>query len=190
VPDGLGMMFQTPTLLNWRTAEANVLLPLEIMHGKRAARKSVDRARELLALAGLKGFEAKYPSELSGGMKQRVAICRMLVADPDILLLDEPFGALDEITREQMDLELSRIFESSQKAAVCITHNIQEAVLLADRIVVMSSRPGVVSGVLDVDLERPRTLETLRSPRFAELTWQTRELLNGPRHAETSTPAS
>jgi NitT/TauT family transport system ATP-binding protein len=171
------MMFQSPVLLDWRTARANVLLPLEIAGGRGAVRAARERADELLELVGLGGFEDRYPWELSGGMQQRVAICRMLIADPEVLLLDEPFGALDELTREHMNVELERIFSSSPKAALFVTHNIGEAVFLADRAVVMTPRPGRIAGIVDVPFGRPRDIEMTTGQDFQELVREVRGLL-------------
>lgn len=177
-PMEVGMMLQDAVLLEWRTAKENVLLPVEIAGGRRAVKSAEERARDLLDLVGLAGFEDKYPHELSGGMQQRVAICRMLIADPEVLLLDEPFGALDEITREHMNVELERIFDAQAKAALFVTHNIQEAVFLSDQVVVMTERPGRVAGVVEVDLPRPRDPDLVTSAEFQELVRQTRGLLN------------
>jgi NitT/TauT family transport system ATP-binding protein len=176
-PPEVGMMFQNPVLLDWRTARANVLLPLEIAGGRSAVRAARDRADELLELVGLGGFEDRYPWELSGGMQQRVAICRMLIADPEVLLLDEPFGALDELTREHMNVELERIFSSSPKAALFVTHNIGEAVFLSDRAVVMTPRPGRIAGIVDVPFGRPRDIEMTTGQEFQELVREVRGLL-------------
>jgi NitT/TauT family transport system ATP-binding protein len=172
------MMFQTPVLLEWRTARENVLLPIDVHGGRRAARAAAARAQELLEMVGLAGFEDRYPHELSGGMQQRVAICRMLIADPEVLLLDEPFGALDELTREHMDTELARVVGSTGKAALLVTHNIQEAVFMADRVCVMTPRPGRIAGVVAVDLPRPRTLDALTSEPFQRLCRQVRTILD------------
>jgi NitT/TauT family transport system ATP-binding protein len=177
-PREIGMMLQDAVLLDWRTAVENVLLPVEIGGGRRAVRKAIPRAHDLLAVVGLTGFENTYPDELSGGMQQRVAICRMLIADPEVLLLDEPFGALDEITREYMNVELERIFHAQGKAALFVTHNIQESVFLSDRVVVMTERPGRISGVVEVDLPRPRDPDVVTTPEFQELVRQTRAYLN------------
>jgi NitT/TauT family transport system ATP-binding protein len=176
-PREVGMMFQSPVLLDWRTARANVLLPLEIAGGRAAVRAARERADELLELVGLGGFEDRYPWELSGGMQQRVAICRMLIADPEVLLLDEPFGALDELTREHMNVELERIFSSSPKAALFVTHNIGEAVFLADRAVVMTPRPGRIAGIVEVPFGRPRDIEMTTGQEFQELVREVRGLL-------------
>jgi NitT/TauT family transport system ATP-binding protein len=176
-PAAVGMMFQNPVLLDWRTARANVLLPLDVHGGRRAARQAEARADNLLRLVGLAGFEQRYPAELSGGMQQRVAICRMLIAEPAVLLLDEPFGALDELTREHLNVELERIVSSTGKTALLVTHNIQESVFLSDRVVVMTERPGRVAGVVPVDRPRPRTLAEVTSPEFQRLVGQVRALL-------------
>jgi NitT/TauT family transport system ATP-binding protein len=183
-PPEIGMMFQRPVLLDWRTARENVLLPIEAQSGRRAARRSAGQADELLSMVGLSGFEARYPSELSGGMQQRVAICRMLIADPEVLLLDEPFGALDELTRERMNVELASIVSSQRKAAVLVTHNVSEAVLLADRVVVMTPRPGCIAGIVDVPVERPRSLDLLTSERFQRLVREVRDVLEEGYHGE------
>ena len=177
-PHQVGMMFQSPVLLDWRTARANVLLPVEVEGGRSAVRAAEGRAEELLRLVGLDGFEGSYPWQLSGGMQQRVAICRMLIADPEVLLLDEPFGALDELTREHMNVQLERIVAGSGRAAIFVTHNISEAVFLSTRVVVMSARPGRITAVVPIDLPQPRTFETREEPRFFELVTQVRELLH------------
>jgi NitT/TauT family transport system ATP-binding protein len=176
-PPEIGMMFQRPTLLDWRTARQNVLLPVEATSGRKAAKAARHRADELLAMVGLEGFEGRYPYELSGGMQQRVAICRMLIAEPEVLLLDEPFGALDELTRERMNVELARIVAEQRRAALLVTHNVAEATFLADRVVVMSARPGRIAGIVDVDLERPRQLKLLRDDRFLRLEQEVRAIL-------------
>ena len=152
----IGVVFQAPVLLPWRTVLQNILVPIEIQ--KRNERESETRARKLIQMVGLSGFETKYPSELSGGMQQRVGICRALVHDPSFLLMDEPFGALDAMTRESMNEELQRIWVHSKKTIMFITHSIPEAVYLADRVVVMTSRPGRIAEVISVDLPRPRIL--------------------------------
>jgi NitT/TauT family transport system ATP-binding protein len=160
----VGVVFQQPVLLPWRTVLSNMLLPVELQHRDREAH--LDRARRYLALAGLTGFEDKYPHELSGGMQQRVGICRALVHDPAILLMDEPFGALDAMTRETMNDELQRIWSQRRKTILLVTHSIPEAVHLADRVVVMTPRPGRIVEVLDIDLPRPRTLDMQTTPEF------------------------
>jgi NitT/TauT family transport system ATP-binding protein len=164
---GVGMVFQAPVLLRWRTVLDNVLLPIEILHLDRRA--YIERARYLLDLAGIGDSAPRYPRELSGGMQQRVAICRALVHDPRLLLMDEPFGALDAFTRDQMNLELLRIWSESRKTSVLITHSIPEAVFLADRVIVMTPRPGRVAEVVPVDLPRPRAAATRLDPRFTAL---------------------
>jgi NitT/TauT family transport system ATP-binding protein len=162
-PD-VGFVFQQPVLLPWRSVLDNVLFSVEMLGlDPRQYRKP---AGDLLELTGLAGFETKYPRELSGGMQQRVAICRALIHDPAILLMDEPFGALDALTREEMSLELLRIWDERRKTILFVTHSIPEAILLADRVVVMSPRPGRVARVITVDLPRPRTVDLEFDPRF------------------------
>lgn len=163
--DKAGIVFQSPVLLPWRTVLENVLLPLEVAGALRE--RGIAAARELLSLAGLADFEQRYPRELSGGMQQRVAICRALIGDPSVLLMDEPFGALDAMTREHMNLELQRIWTERPKTVVLITHSIPEAVFLSDRVVVMTSRPGRIDEIVPIDLPRPRTLRLMAEPRFA-----------------------
>ena len=164
----VGMVFQHPTLLPWRTVLDNVLLPLQV--AGRIPPGDMRRARDLLALAGLDGFERSYPWELSGGMQQRVAICRALVTRPAVLLMDEPFGALDAMTREQMNLELLRIWQDRRTTVLFVTHSIPEAIFLSDRVLVMSPRPGRAVTLLRVELPRPRTLEMLGQAEMARLT--------------------
>ena len=160
----VGVVFQAPVLLPWRTVLANVMLPAEIQHADAVA--SERRARSLLKLVGLDGFETKYPNELSGGMQQRVGISRALVHEPALLLMDEPFGALDAMTREFMNLELLRIWRESRKTILLVTHAIPEAVFLADRVIVMSPRPGRIVDIVTVDLPRPRSLDIINTPEF------------------------
>lgn len=171
----IGVMFQRSLLFPWRTALQNVMLPAEIMRVDRDAARS--RALELLELVGLDGWGHSYPGELSGGMQQRVALSRVLLPDPALLLLDEPFGALDEMTRENLDLEIQRIATLTGKTVVLVTHSLYEAVLVADRIVVLSARPARIAGVIDVPLERPRSLENSGTPEFAETVRRVREVL-------------
>jgi NitT/TauT family transport system ATP-binding protein len=171
----IGMMFQTPVLFAWRTVLDNILLPIEVFKLDKAAYR--ERAMELVELVGLTGFERAYPRQLSGGMQQRVSLSRVLVYDPEVLLLDEPFGALDEFTREAMNLELLRIWSGSGKTVLFVTHNINEAVFLSDRVVVMTPRPGRIARVIDIDLPRPRAREHMRLPRFADHVFEVRELL-------------
>lgn len=162
----VGMVFQQANLLPWKTVLDNVLVPA------RALRQNVAQAREaamdLLRLVGLERFAHNYPSELSGGMQQRVGIARGLIHNPDLLLMDEPFSALDTMTRDHMSLELQRIWMARRTSALFITHSIPEAVFLSDRVLVMSGRPGTIVEDLTIDLPRPRTLETMASPEFSE----------------------
>jgi len=160
----LGVVFQAPVLLPWRTVLQNVMVPIQVQRRDRAVFEA--RARALIAMVGLTGFEHKYPSELSGGMQQRVGICRALVHDPSFLLMDEPFGALDAMTRESMNEELQRLWRENRKTILLVTHSIPEAVYLADRVVVMTPRPGRIVDVLDIDLPRPRTLAMQNTPEF------------------------
>ncbi|MFS8204243.1 ABC transporter ATP-binding protein [Streptomyces sp. CWNU-52B] len=159
----VGMVFQAATLLPWRTILQNVMVPVEIQRLDRAVYR--ERAGRLLEMVGLGGFEDKYPDELSGGMQQRAGICRALVHDPAVLLMDEPFGALDAMTREYMNVELLRIWRESGKTVVLVTHSIPEAVFLSDRVVVLSPRPGRIAEVIDIDIERPRDLSVMASDR-------------------------
>src|SRR3954454_10112116 len=152
----IAMMFQRPALLPWRSVEDNVLLPVQIFGWRKAAHRA--RAHELLELTGLSGFEKRLPHELSGGMQQRVALCRSLIADPRVMLMDEPFSALDALTREELSGELQRAHMETSATIVFVTHSIDEAVLLADRVVVLSPRPGRIREVLDIKIPRPRTL--------------------------------
>ena len=161
----IGIVFQNDLLLDWRTVLGNVLVQFE-MRGQ-DPRPHTERARSLIASVGLAGFESKYPWELSGGMRQRVAICRALIHDPPLLLMDEPFGALDALTREQLQVDLQRIWQASRKTVVFVTHSIGEAVFLSDRVVVMTPRPGKVRQVLRIDLPRPRSLDVRDSEAFA-----------------------
>jgi NitT/TauT family transport system ATP-binding protein len=160
----ISMMFQRPALLPWRSVLDNVLLPAEILRLDRNAARQ--RARDLINMVGLSGFEARYPGELSGGMQQRAAICRALIHNPTMLLMDEPFAALDAMTREELGLELLEIWAAEKKTIVFVTHNISEAILLSDRVVAMSPRPGRISEVMRVDLPRPRTLDMEFLPKF------------------------
>ena len=174
-----GIVFQAPTLLPWATILDNVLFPLDMMGKLDAAGRT--RARELLALVGLAGFESKYPRELSGGMQQRAGICRALVHDPEILLMDEPFGALDALTREELTIELMRICRERPKTILFVTHSIPEAVRLADRVVVMSARPGRIAEIIDVPLPRPRDFDMEAVHDFQSVTRRIRELIFGNR---------
>ncbi len=160
----VGIVFQSPVLLAWRKAIDNVLLQIEAR--KLRIEDYRERALELLSLTGLRGFEDKYPNELSGGMQQRVSISRALIHDPPLLLMDEPFGALDAITRDEMNLELLRIWREAKKTVLFITHSIAEAVFLGDRVIVMTPRPGKVSEIVNLDLPRPRTTALRDDPKF------------------------
>jgi NitT/TauT family transport system ATP-binding protein len=175
-----GIVFQAPTLLPWASVLDNVLFPLDMLGRLDAHGRA--RARDLLALVGLAGFERKYPRELSGGMQQRAGICRALVHDPDILLMDEPFGALDALTREELTIEVMRIWRERPKTILFVTHSIPEAVLLADRVVVMSARPGRVAEIVEVNLPRPRDFDMEARPAFQEATHHIRQLIFGSRH--------
>ncbi len=164
-------------LYDWRTVSKNIALPLELLRWSKEKRAA--RVDELLRLVELQGFEDHHPWQLSGGMQQRVAIARALSFDPALLLMDEPFGALDEMTRERLNLELLRIWDASGSTIVFVTHSIPEAVFLSTRVVVMSARPGRVSAIVDVDLAYPRTARTREEPRFFELVTDVRERLAG-----------
>src|SRR6185295_5988629 len=153
---GVGIVFQSHVLLAWRTVQENIMLQIEVRRLPHA--KYLERARELIGMVGLTAFANKYPWQLSGGMQQRASICRALVHDPAILLMDEPFGALDAMTREKMNLELQRISAAAKKTVLLITHSIPEAVFLADRVLVMTERPGSIASIYEVALPRPRSL--------------------------------
>lgn len=170
----VGFVFQSTNLMPWRTVLDNVLLPHEVQQGKvdAAARKA---AHDLLALVGLQGFEHAYPQTLSGGMRQRVVLARALLQQPQLLLMDEPFGALDALTRERLNLELLRLHEQQQMTVLMVTHSIQEAVFLADRVLVMSERPGRILADVPIPLPRPRCLEMMGSETFGQLTLVVRQ---------------
>jgi NitT/TauT family transport system ATP-binding protein len=171
----IGMVFQQPLLLKWRRILSNVLLPAEILGLPMG--ESRERARELLALTGLRGFEDKYPYELSGGMQQRASIARALVHDPKLVLMDEPFGALDAMTREKMNLELLTIWRESRKTILFVTHGIAEAVFLGTRVVVLTAGPARMAADIAIDLPRPRTLDLKTDARFGEYTRRIYHLL-------------
>ncbi len=170
----IGFMFQTSTLFPWRSVTRNITLPLEIAG---ASRDWNERVADVIDLVQLNGFEHHYPRELSGGMQQRVALSRLLVSDPSLMLLDEPFGALDEFTREHLNTELARIVERTNKTTMFVTHNIPEAVFLSDRVAVMGSAPGRILEVMDVDLPRPRVPASRLRPEYAEIVYRIREIL-------------
>jgi NitT/TauT family transport system ATP-binding protein len=182
----VGFVFQKPTLLPWASVLDNVLMPLKLMG--RPTEGPRGRALELLAMAGLAGFEHKLPGELSGGMQQRAAICRALIHDPPILLMDEPFGALDALTREEMSLELLRIWTERRKTIVFVTHSISEAVLLADQVVVMSARPGRIDRIIDVNVPRPRSFDQQGDPEFQRVSHAVRELIYANRKVAADAP--
>jgi NitT/TauT family transport system ATP-binding protein len=172
----IGIVFQAPTLLAWRTALENIMLPVDVLGLDRNAH--LERAEQLIAMVALKGFEKKYPWELSGGMQQRVAICRSLINQPRLLLMDEPFGALDAFTRESMNIELEKIWLTTRQTILLITHSIPEAVFLATRVAVMSPRPGTIADIVSIDLPRPRTLDMTTSPKFGDQVRQIRGILD------------
>jgi NitT/TauT family transport system ATP-binding protein len=174
----IGMMFQQATLLPWKTTIENIVLPVEIRQGKAAARAARDKAKALLALVGLGEFANVYPGELSGGMAQRASICRMLISEPAVLLLDEPFSALDELTRDFMNMELQRICKETRATAFLVTHSLAEAVILSDRILVMKPRPGRVVEEVTIPLPRPRKLEMINTVEFGRIVAHIRELLD------------
>jgi NitT/TauT family transport system ATP-binding protein len=183
-----GIVFQDAVLFDWRTVAKNISLPLEMMGWDR--RRRAARVKELVELVELTGFESHHPWQLSGGMQQRVSIARALSFNPALLLMDEPFGALDEMTRERLNLELLRIWDASGSTVVFVTHSISEAVFLSTRVVVMSARPGRIVGIVNVDLTQPRTAESREEPRFAELIREVRHLLRkgGGFDVEEATP--
>ena len=166
-PDNLGIVFQRDVLLDWRTVIDNVLLPVQFRNGNRKEKEG--RAIDLLRLFYLDGFERRYPWELSGGMRQRVAICRALLDDPALLLMDEPFGALDALTRDELNIELQTIWNQTKTTVLFITHSISEAVLLSDRVAVMKKMPGEIVEIVDIDLPRPRTFAMRETPEFGAL---------------------
>jgi len=169
----VGIVFQNALLLPWRNILSNVMLPIDMK--KLPREKFLERAKQLLKMVGLEGFEKKLPWQLSGGMQQRASICRALVHDPKIMMMDEPFGALDAMTREKMNVELSRIQRQTGKTILLITHSIPEAVFLADKVLVMTERPGGIEAIYDVPLGRDRNLDTMANPVFTELVARVRK---------------
>jgi NitT/TauT family transport system ATP-binding protein len=182
----IGVMFQKPVLLPWRTVEKNAYLPAEIAGTMSSA--VVERVARVLDMVGLRDFTTALPDHLSGGMQQRAALARTLVYEPELLLMDEPFGALDEFTREAMNLELSDLTHQAGITSLFVTHNIPEAVFLADRVVVMSPRPGRVSGIVEVPFPKPRRVDFMRDPRFTELTFEVRSILSDAEEKPTEGP--
>ncbi len=172
----IGVVFQSPVLFPWRSVLGNVLLPVDVQNLGRD--RMTQRALDLISLVGLSGFEHRYPWELSGGMQQRVSLVRALIHDPALLLMDEPFGALDALTREAMNVELQRIWLERRKTVVFITHSTAEAVFLADRVMVMTPRPGRIGDLFDVDLPRPRPLDAMTTEAFGTYVRRVRKALN------------
>jgi NitT/TauT family transport system ATP-binding protein len=171
----IGMMFQTPTLFPWRTVFENVMLPAEIFG--REKKEYAEKANAVLDMVGLSDFQRCYPRELSGGMQQRVALSRVLIFEPHFLLMDEPFGALDEFNRERLNLEILRVWTEIKQTILFVTHNIAEAVFVSDRLYVMSHSPGRIVGIVEVPLPRPRTYASMHDPMFADKIYEVRELL-------------
>jgi len=171
----VGIVFQDAVLLEWRTVLDNVLLPTEILGLDKV--KSRNRAMDLINLVGLGGFEKRFPRELSGGMQQRVSLCRALIHNPSVLLMDEPFAALDAMTREELGFELMRIWDTDKKTVIFVTHNITEAILLADRVVAMTPRPGRIARIVDIDLGRPRTIDMEFTQKFKSYSGEIREVI-------------
>jgi NitT/TauT family transport system ATP-binding protein len=186
--ENVGMVFQAPVLLKWRSVLGNILLPVEF--GRLDVAGHVDKARALIKLVGLEGFEEMYPHELSGGMQQRTSLCRALIPAPQLLLMDEPFGALDAMTRDELDMELLRIWEERKKTVLFVTHSIQEAVFLSDVVIVMSARPGRLLEQIVIDLPRPRAMELMSAAKFGEYTLKIRALLAAAGGAAASSVGS
>jgi NitT/TauT family transport system ATP-binding protein len=183
-----GMVFQAPVLFDWRTVEANVRLPLEVMGMERSKREA--RVKEMLDLVELGSFTRHYPYQLSGGMQQRVAIARALALEPTLLLMDEPFGALDEMTRERLNLEVLSIWQQTGTTVIFVTHSIPEAVFLSTRVAVMSPRPGRITNLVEIDLPQPRNEVTRESERYFELVTEVRENLRGRQRSVGQAAAS
>ena len=182
VPDRIGMIFQEANLLPWRNLQKNIELPFEI----KKVTPNAARVQELLAEVGLAGFDTKYPRELSGGMQQRASIVRALAQDPEVLLMDEPFGALDAFTRDEMNLLLLRLWEETRKTIVFVTHNVSEAIFIADRVVVMTARPGRLAHIFEIDLPRPRTVEMQFDPEFVGLVQEIKTVVEtGGKHVHS-----
>ena len=173
--ENVGMVFQAPILLKWRSVIGNILLPVEF--ARLDIPSHTERTRTLIKLVGLEGFDEMYPHQLSGGMQQRVSLCRALVTDPQLLLMDEPFGALDAMTRDELDMELLRIWEERKKTVLFVTHSIQEAVFLSDVVFVMSARPGRLLEQIAINLPRPRSMEMMTDQKFGGYALKIRALL-------------
>jgi NitT/TauT family transport system ATP-binding protein len=173
--ENVGMVFQAPVLLKWRSVTANILLPVEF--ARLDIPSHTERTRALIKVVGLDGFDEMYPHQLSGGMQQRVSLCRALVTDPQLLLMDEPFGALDAMTRDELDMELLRIWEERKKTVLFVTHSIQEAVFLSDVVFVMSARPGRLLEQITINLPRPRSMEMMTDQKFGGYALKIRALL-------------
>ena len=173
----IGIMFQTPVLLPWRTVEQNAMLPAEIYDVPKDS--ILPAIQDVVTMVGLNGFSKAYPHQLSGGMKQRAALARVLAYDPEVMLMDEPFGALDEFTREAMNLLLTDLIHKNEVTVVFVTHSITEAVFLADRVAVMQTRPGHIAGIIDVPFDQPRSTDIMRKSEFTDLVFEVRQLLGG-----------
>jgi NitT/TauT family transport system ATP-binding protein len=176
-PESMGVVFQRDALLEWRTVLDNLMLPIDFRRKRRHDERP--RAMELLDLVGLKGFEQRYPAELSGGMRQRASICRALIDEPALLLMDEPFGALDALTRDQLNVDLQEMWNADRKTVVFVTHSIPEAVFLSDRVAVFTPRPGRIAEIIEIDLPRPRRLSLRGDSRFGDFVARIREMFEG-----------